>query len=276
MFDPGRGYNFTTNGEVTTLDIPGEWPLPADPDQFQVSVFKSDEGWGVQCRKGFVRSPVYGKNNPWTVNLSQFEIRKFFSYPTGSKTTGDAATVADTSLVDLGGHITINPASVEGGSDNWGVYIIGCPPDDDVGLFVPYLAIMADGSDADAKTEPFLASQTIKYYQFYMLELIDVTTPTGTTTITNLVFNGQGIYNYNCQKWKVADLSWDGTEFQVTQTHLGPMALVSPVSFEGFQYVDPASPPPWFPTPYYLTELQDWNGAWSGYDKDPTNATVEV
>ena len=223
-----------------------------------------------------MRSPIYRKNDPWAMSLQQFEVQKFYAYPNGSKTTGDAPTVADSSLVDLGGHITINPASVEGGSDNWGVYIIGCPPDDESGTFIPLLAIMADGSDADAKTEPFMAGQTIKHYLIYSQELVTVSTPTGTTTIQTYLPGGQAIYNYNCQKWRVASLVWDGTTFVITQTHLGPMALVRPVSFEGLQYVDPASPPGWFPTPFYETELQDWNGAWTGYTKSLSGATVEV
>ena len=276
MFQPGRGYNFTTANGVSTIDLDADWPLPAEPDQFQVSVFKGSESWGVQCRKGFVRSAIYRKTTAWVIGLSQFEIRKFYGFPTGSKTTGDAATVEDSSLVDLGGYISINPASVEGGSDNWGVYVIGCPPDDDVGTFVPYLAIMADGSDADTKSEPFMAGQTIKYYQLYSTNYQDVDTPAGTVNLTLFNFGGQAVFNYNCQKWKIADVVWDGTTFVVTQSHLGPMALASPVSFEGFQYVDPASPPAWYPDPYYGAELTAWNGTWSGYTKDSSGATVEL
>jgi len=144
MFQPGRGYNFTTANGVSTIDLDADWPLPAEPDQFQVSVFKGSESWGVQCRKGFVRSAIISKNHrlghrPFSVRRSE----SFTAFRPGARRPGDAATVEDSSLVDLGGYISINPASVEGGSDNWGVYVIGCPPDDDVGTFVPYLAIMA-------------------------------------------------------------------------------------------------------------------------------------
>jgi len=273
---PGAGYNFVTSGGATALTIDPVWQYWGEDDQFQVTVANGASGWQVQCRKGFVRSSVYGKFAPWAKALGQFEVQKFFAFPDGSKTTGDAATAADSPMVDLGGYITIQPASVEGGSDNWGVYIIGCPPDDDSGTFIPLLAIMAEGSDADAKTEPFMAGQTIKHYLLYYTNLQDVDTPTGTVTLTMFNLTGQAIYNYNCQKWKMADLTWDGSTFVVNQTHLGPLALQHPVSFEGWQYVDPAAPPAWFPDPYYLTELQNWNGAWTGYTKDSTGATVEV
>jgi hypothetical protein len=276
MLQPGRGYNFTTSGGVGTLNVEPDWQLPADPDQFQVSVFKGAEAWGVQCRKGFVRTKSHTFPSAWAQDCFQYEVQKFYGYPSGSKTTGDAPTVADSSLVDLGGYISINPASVEGGSDSWGVYIIGCALDDGTTIFIPYLAIMAEGSDADTKSEPFLGNGQIKHYQLYDQTLVDVTTPTGTTTLTIFNFGGQAIYNYNCQKWKIADLDWDGDTFVVTQAHLGPLSLPSPVSFEGFQYVDPASPPAWYPTPYYDTELADWHGSWSGYTKDSTGATVQT
>lgn len=272
---PGSGYSIVSGQAGTSLTI-DDPQLAGDPEQFRVTIMPTGYGYGVQVRKGFVRSPIYRKNDPWAISLQQFEVRKYFSFPDGSKTTGPFATSAESPLVDLGGYVQIQPASVEGGSDTWGVYIIGCPPNDESGTFIPLLAIMADGSDADAKTEPFMAGQTIKYFQFYMTTLTDVTTPTGSTTLTLFNFTGQGIYNYNCQKWKVADLTWEGSTFIVNQTHLGPMALVSPVSFEGFQYVDPASPPGWFPTPFYEPEFNAWNGSWTGYTKDYSGATVEV
>jgi len=273
---PGAGYNFVTSGGATAMTIDPVWQYWGEDDQFQVTVANGASGWQVQCRKGFVRSSVYGKFAPWVKKLAQYEVQKFFAFPDGSKTTGDAATPADSSMVDLGGYITIQPASVEGGSDNWGVYIIGCPPDADTGTFIPYLAIMAEDSDADTKTEPFQAGQTIKHYLLYNLTSLFVDTPSGPTNLTIPSIEGQAIYNYNCQKWKVADLTWDGSTFVVNQTHLGPMALEHPVSFEGFSIFDPANPPAWYPDPFYLTELQAWNGAWTGYTKDSTGATVEV
>jgi hypothetical protein len=272
---PGSGYSIVSGQAGTSLTI-DDPQLAGDPEQFRVTIMPTGAGYGVQVRKGFVRSPIYRKNAAWVLGLSQFEIQKFYGFPDGSKTTGPFATANESPLVDLGGYVQIQPASVEGGSDNWGVYVIGCPPDDDVGTFVPYLAIMADGSDADTKSEPFQAGQTIKWFILYQQILQDVDTPTGTVTLQLFQLEGQAMYNYNCQKWKVADVIWDGSTFVVTQTHLGPLCLSSPLSFEGWQYVDPASPPGWFPDPYYGAELTAWNGSWSGYTKDPSGATVEV
>lgn len=268
MFDPGRGYNFTTNGEVTTLDIPGEWPLPADPEQFQVSVFKTSEGWGVQCRKGFVAYTSHRNYDAWAWGTYHAEIRKFYGYPTGSKTTGDSPTEAQTSLVDLGGYIQIQPGSVEGGSDYWKVVILGCG--DASNGFTPYLAIMQPGSDADNKSNFFNGTDPqiiVKHSQ--TLNLVDVDTPSGTTTLTIQGIGYMVQTNYNCFKWTVANLTWDGSTFVVEQHHLGPLTIPNPVQYQG---LDTANLAPY--TPAYDTEFINWLGPWTDYTKDPTDATV--
>lgn len=270
MLQPGKGYTFTTAEGVNALDIEAPWPFPAEPDQFQVSTFKTDTGHAVQCRKGFVRFASMKADDPWAFALWQAEVRKFYGYPTGSKTTGDAPTAADSSLVDLGGYIEIQPASVEGGSDSWGVYIIGCG--DTMSGFWPYLAIMADGSDADIKSNYFNGSNAqiiVKLSQ--SSDLIEVTTPTGSVYLTNQNTGNFVAYNYNCQKWKIATLTFDGTSFVVTQSHLGPLCLPNPVDFTG---LDTANLPPY--TPYYESAWLDWLGSWSDYTKDSTDATVVV
>jgi hypothetical protein len=173
-------------------------------------------------------------------------------------------------MVDLDGHIAINPASVEGGSDNWGVYIIGCG--DTMSGFWPYLAIMADGSDADTKSAFFNGyDPQIIVRMSNASTLVDVTTPTGTTTLTIQSVGGLVQYNYNCQKWKIADIDWDGDTFVVTQSHLGPLSLSNPVQFEG---LDTANIGPY--TPAYDSELTDWLGSWTDYTKDSTDATVQL
>lgn len=270
MLQPGVGYNLTNSGGVTTLTMDSPWGIYAEPDQFQVSTFKTATGHGVQCRKGFVRFASMRANDPWAFGLWQAEVRKFYGYPTGSKTTGPAASPADSSLVDLGGYVQIQPASVEGGSDSWGVYIIGCG--DTMSGFWPYLAIMADGSDADTKSAYFNGSNAqIIVRQSQSLNNVEVTTPTGSEY---LIIQGVGsfvAYNYNCQKWKIATLAFDGTSFVVTQSHLGPLCLPNPVDFQG---LDTANLPPY--TPAYEGAWLDWLGGWSGYTKDSTDATVSV
>lgn len=266
---PGSGYSIISGQAGTSLTI-DDPQLAGDPEQFRVTVMATGSGYGVQCRKGFVRFTSSRNGDAWAWGCWQAEVRKFYGFPTGSKTTGPFATSEDSPLVDLGGYITIQPASVEGGSDNWGVYIIGCG--DNASGFWPYLAIMADGSDADIKSNFFNGSDPqIIVRQSQSLELIEVTTPTGTEYI-NLQNTGSLVqYNYNCQKWKVADLDWDGSTFIITQAHLGPLSLANPVQFQG---LDTANLAPY--TPAYDANLTDWLGAWTDYTKDSSGATVQV
>lgn len=271
---PGYGYTLSAgqNGTSLTIDDP---QLAGDPEQFRVTVMRTGSGYGVQVRKGFVRSPLYKRYAPWFQTLAQFEVQKFYGFPDGSKTTGPFATPEESPLVDLGGYVQIQPASVEGGSDNWGVYVIGCPGVDTED-FRPYLAIMAEDSDADTKSEPFEVGQAITWFILYNSVGRFINTPAGTEYIVFYEVVGSAPRNYNCQKWKVADLTWDGSTFIVTQKHLGPLALNSPVIFAGWSILDPAFPPAWYPVPYYEAEFLAWNGPWSGYTKDFSGATVEV
>ena len=265
----GNGYFINAGQSGTTLTI-ADPLMGGDPEQYRVSVMYTGSGYGVQCRKGFVRFTSSRNLDPWAWGTWQAEVQKFYGYPTGSKTTGPAATADDSPLVDLGGYITIQPASVEGGSDAWGIYIIGCG--DSMSGFWPYLAIMADGSDADNKSAVFNGSDPqIVVKQSVGEELVEVTTPTGSEylTIQNV---GQFVqYNYNCQKWKIANIEWDGDTFVVTQHHLGPLSLSNPVQFQG---LDSPNAPPY--TPAYDAKLTDWLGSWSDYTKDSTGATVQL
>ena len=267
---PGLGYNFVHSGNATALTIDQPWLFYGDPDQYQVTVAKGDVGYQVQCRKGFVRFTSSRNLDPWAWGTWQAEVQKFYGYPTGSKTTGSASTADDSPLVDLGGYITIQPASVEGGSDAWGIYIIGCG--DSMSGFWPYLAIMADGSDADNKSAFFNGvDPQIIVRQQVGEQLVEVTTPTGSEYIT-LQIVGQFVqYNYNCQKWKIANIEWDGDTFVVTQHHLGPLSLSNPVQFQG---LDSPNAAPY--TPAYDAKLTDWLGSWTDYTKDSTGATVQL
>jgi hypothetical protein len=266
---PGKGYSIISGQSGTSLSI-DDPQLAGDPEQYRVTVMKTGYGYGVQCRKGFVRFVSMRATDPWAFGLWQAEVRKFYGYPTGSKTVGPFATSDESPLVDLGGYITIQPASVEGGSDNWGVYIIGCG--DTMSGFWPYLAIMADGSDADTKSNFFNGSNPqIIVRLSNTLNNVEVLTPSGSEYLLIQGISSMVASNYNCQKWKIADLDFDGGTFIVTQAHLGPLCLQNPVNFQG---LDTANLSPY--TPAYEAEWLDWLGAWTDYTKDSSGATVQV
>ena len=267
---PGVGYNLTTGqaGITLTIDDP---QLAGDPEQFRVTVIKTGSGYGVQCRKGFVLGERYRASDPWAHSSYKAEIRKYYCYPDGSKTVGPFTEAKDSPLVDLGGYVQIQPASVEGGADSWGVYVIGCASTEEP--ILPYLAIFADGSDADDKSDYFngLSSQ-INFKHLQTLELVEVETPTGTTYLTIQGIGGLAVLNYNCIRYKVATLTFEGSTFLVEQHHLGPMSIPYPVNYQGLYTANDPAPSP----PAYDTELTDWLGAWTGYTKSSSGATVEV
>lgn len=268
---PGAGYNFVTSGGASALTVDPVWQYWGEDDQFQVTAAKAADGYQVQCRKGYVLWNSYFASQPWSHGGKKAEVQKFYCFPTGSKTDGEAATADDSPFVDLGGYITIQPASVEGGSDSWGVYIIACAGVE-TGV-VPYLAIFADGSDADTKSDYFNgSSDQVNFKHLQTLDQVDVDTPTGTTTLTIQGIGALAVLNYNCIRYKVASLTYEDGTFKVTQKYLGPMKVPNPVNYQGLNTANDPAPSP----PAYDTELTDWFGAWTDYTKDDTGATVEV
>lgn len=99
---PGSGYSIASGQAGTSLTI-DDPQLPGDPEQFRVTVMRTGSGYGVQCRKGFVRSAIYRKNAAWVIGLSQFEIQKYYGFPTGSKVTGPFATPDESPWLTLAG-----------------------------------------------------------------------------------------------------------------------------------------------------------------------------
>jgi len=268
---PGAGYNFVTSGEATALTVDPIWQFWGLGDQFEVTSAKAADGYQVQCRKGYVLWNSYYASAPWAHGGMKAEVQRFYCYPDSSKTDGNAATADDSPFVDRGGYITIQPASVEGGSDNWGVYIIGCA-DTEEGIR-PYLAIFADGSDADTKSDYFNGnSDQVIFKHLQTQELIEVETPTGTTNITIQFIGSLAVINYNCIRYKVASLTYEDGTFKVVQKFLGPMKVPYPVNYQGLYTANDPAPSP----PAYDAELTDWIGAWSGYTKNSSGATVDV
>jgi hypothetical protein len=272
---PGNGYSLSAGQNGTSLSI-DDPQLAGDPEQFRVTIMPTGAGYGVQVRKGFVHWLLYRAQDPFVNASAQGEVRKFYAFPTGAKTTGPFTEVIDSPLVDLGGYVQIQPASVEGGSDNWGVYIIGCA-NIDVPI-VPYLAIMADGSDAEVKTRYFNgASDQIIVRNVIPFNSLEVETPTGTTLINYAAGGDLYPYNYNCQRYKVATLTWEDDTFLVEQKLLGQFTMPYPINHQGdYPYLVSSGPPSWLGSPYYGPQLEDWMDAWSGYTRDSSGATVEV
>jgi len=272
---PGNGYSLSAgqNGTSISIDDP---QLAGDPEQFRVTIMPTGYGYGVQVRKGSVLWCNYRNIDAQVFATKSGEIQKFFAYPTGSKTDGPFASSDGSPLMARGGYIQIQPASVEGGSDSWGVYLLGCG-DNDMGDFRPYIGIMADGSDAEVKSRYFNgANDQIIVRNVRELSQIEIETPTGPTSITYTACSTMYQYNYNCQRYKVATLTWEDNTFVVTQHLLGQTTIPYPVNQQGdFCYLS-GEEPEWLASPYYGPQLEDWLGDWTGYTKDPLAYPVEV
>ena len=270
---PGDGYNVNAGQNGTTLTILDDLgnTRTGQPDQFRVLAVKnSTDTWAIYIRKGFVEWPGFRAGDPHVQGVYQGEVQQVWCYPTDSKVAGPFDEFADSPLTDKGGYIQLDD---DDGS--WGVYLISCSGFDDINI--PYLAVIKDGSDADTKSDTFkgIYDMQIIAYALATSQSVEVTTPDGPTYLSiQSVQSQQKPYNYNCQKWKIATLTWEDNAYKVEQLHLGPFCMPNPVNYQGVYNYDPDNPPSWITTPYYDDKLTDWLGSWSGYQKTPFEATV--
>ena len=268
---PGNGYSLSAgqNGTSLTVDFPEQ---QSDPDQFKVNCSKVSAGvWGVSVRKGFVRYFSYLATAPYAASPIQAEVHKVWAFPTGAKQEGPFADEAATPWVDKGGYVKINEAK------HYGVFIVMCANDEDPP--VPYLAILEIASQADNYTDPFPGGfYMYVYYRLvtYQDDLLEILTPDGNQYITIIAAPNVYAYNYNCQKWKIADLTWEDGVFKVDQQHLGPLALPNACVMNTPAVRTSGYTPPWIEEPYYKDNLDLWIGAWSGYTKNTADATVTL
>ena len=268
---PGNGYSLSAgqNGTSFTVDFPEQ---QSDPDQFKVNCSKVSAGvWGVSVRKGFVRYFSYLATAPYAGGPIQAQVQKVWAFPTGAKEEGPFADEAATPWVDKGGYVKIDEEK------HYGVFIVMCADDEDPP--VPYLAVVEIGSEADTYTDPFPGGFNMYvYYKLvsYVGDPITVVTPSGTESITIINAPSVYAYNYNCQKWKIADLTWEDGVFKVDQQHLGPLALPNACVMNTPATETSGYTPPWIADPYYEAEKDLWIGAWSGYTKNTADATVTL
>jgi hypothetical protein len=98
-------------------------------------------------------------------------------------------------------------------------------------------------------------------------------------------FNGElnqddKLVNYNCQRVKVATVQWntDTNAWDVTQHLIGTLTLPDQMVSTGtlrYEY-DPMGTPPWSTWPLFSSKNDDWNGAWTGYDKSFSGSTLDI
>jgi len=179
----------------------------------------------------------------------QGHAKKLWVYPTGSLTSDVNPALP---WVNGGGYVTLDR------EQTYGVYIIGNQDSAFFGGAVS-LAVIANGSDAAAKTRPFRSG--------YMGRGWESVFSNGLTVDGSLIYSPfyqfDRLKNYNCQRYLVATLAWGGSAWSITQYLYGPVTLSQDLDNAGPHVYDVDPPPTDF-----QTEQDAWNGAWSGSTKD--------
>jgi hypothetical protein len=283
---PGFGYNVIQTDDGSSLEILFPEQTAYGPEQFKVQML----GNNVQVAKGRVVAQQLTAM-PTTRTL-EYNVHGFSVYPTGKLTEGsDAASP----WCSQGGYVEIQkytPGETEEdpptGSNSWGVYLIRNEGNiGDIGQVVmPFLAVMADGSEAETFSKPWNSTgqhgDLREYYLIRERQSVEITEPGSVVVYGGLIVSQHSaIRRYNCQRIKIASINWyDSTGWFVTQHLIGSLFLPNNVHYYGeldYETGDDAPDADW---PENSAENEDWSGTWTGYDKNFNSGglsrTVEI
>ena len=286
FIQPGVGYNLISSPEGDSLEILFPDATPYGPEQFKVEM----DGDKVRVAKGRVVAQQLTAM-PTTRTL-EYDVQGFAVYPTGKLTTG---TWASSPWCSQGGNVEIQkltPGPTEEdpptGSDSWGVYLIRNRDNtSEVGeVLMPFLAVMADGSDAETKSKPWnTTTQHGDLREFYIIrekESVEITEVGGVVKYGAILKSQHSaVRRYNCQRIKIASINWYATTGWFINQHLiGSLYMPNNVHFYGELEYETGDDAPDMTWPENGTENAAWSGAWTGYDKNfnsgGLNRTVEV
>lgn len=280
---PGVGYNVYQSPVGDSLEI--LFPPPPDPngpEQFKVEMY----GDLVKVAKGRVVAQVLSSSTQTC--LAEYNCLGFAVYPIDSLTVGSDANSPwasqDGSVEILKDTPGENPEDPHTGSDDWGVFLIRNVDGGDGQPERPYLAVMALNSEAYTYSEPWSdgATQCDKRCMYLVRSYHQVEVPVYPEgTVVGKIYVGavMTIQGYNCQRLKIAHLTWVVDRWVITQNLIGTLYMPNNVHFCGEVGIDLDNPDPQ-PTgwPIYATENGLYQGTWAGYTKNfnqggPTNTT---
>ena len=282
---PGIGYNVTQTADGSSLEILFPEVTPYGPEQFKVEML----GDNLRVAEGGVVAQLV--TGMPTTKTQEYRVQGFAVYPADKLTTG---TVADSVWCSQDGYVEIQkstPGETEEdpptGANNWGVYLIRNRDGGGEGVLIdkPFLAVMADGSDAYTYSTPWNNSgdhgDLREYYIIRQKQSVEITTPTE-VVYGAIVQNFHGaVKRYNCQRIKIASVNWyDSTGWVVTQHLIGSLYMPNNVHYYGeldYEAGDEAPDADW---PENSAENEDWAGTWTGYTKNFNSGgltrTVEI
>ena len=284
LIQPGTGYNFVNSEDGSSLEILFPEVTPYGPEQFKVEM----EGDNVRVAKG--RVVAQQLTSMPTTYTQEYDVQGFAVYPTGKLTEG---TDANSVYLSQGGYVEIDkyvPAEGEEpatGSDAWGVYLIRNVDNiGDIGpVIMPFLAVMADGSDAEDFSTPWNSSgqhgDLREYYLIREVQTVEITVP-GDVVYGALIKSINGyVRRYNCQRIKIAAINWiDNTYWKVTQHLIGSLYMPNNVHFFGELDYETGDDSPAIDWPENSAENESWSDPWTGYTKNFNSGglsrTVEI
>jgi hypothetical protein len=282
-----NGVLFNDSPAGTAYSLPADLYEPGLND-FLVNVNGNGTEWTVNVAKGTV---LY-RSSPNVFNggcLQQYLVQGFAVYPKDSRTEGD---YNETPWVDKGGYCTISPLTTTGegeeavttGSNQYGVYLIanqykliGSPG---IQSATPYLALMPVNGDAETKTRPWGnegGCDLQRWFEFYQYKNVALLQPPIDPTYEvsgQLTISRESVLqNYNCQRIRLALITWDTTAlvWSVTQYAAGTITIPYNIWYNGiysYPVEDPPAPyPDWYGSPLYGPEQEDWEGDYTDCDK---------
>ena len=283
-------------GWTITQNIVGSitWPNAnaeiAPPEQFEVRVEAVEAVPVIRVARGRVIAgigslPPNAEYQMVDIRNKSYDLRNIAVYPTGSAVVGmDSSSV----WANNDGYIEI-PA----GATEVGVYLMRnqnkqFPAFNNLVQGWPYLAIMVRNSDADVKTRPWYNSQGDgqNWWSIWLhtANYIDIENPPPTPPTRFYGEDGNDIsygppsfkvklQNYNCQRFKIADLTLDGETgiWSVKQYLIGSLTLPHGYCYSGVYRVA-YSPtltgyPTWWEVPEYSANQENWEKNYTGYTK---------
>lgn len=271
---PGVGYNLVQSPLGDSLEILFPPQKEYGPEQFKVEMVAGDK---VRVAKGRVVAQQLTAM-PTTRTL-EYDVKGFAVYPTSKLTEGTDATSV---WCSQGGTVEIlkyTPGATEEdpptGSDSWGVYLIRNEGNTGAEgqVVMPFLAVMADGSEAESFSKPWNTTgqhgDLREYYIIRERQSVEITEPSE-VVYGALVKSFHGaIKRYNCQRIKVASINWyASTGWVITQHLIGSLYMPNNVHFYGELDYETGDDAPDIDWPLNSAENEDWSGAWTGYTKN--------
>ena len=257
------------------------------PEPFTVEVTGGAADGKVYCAQGNVTS-VAGS---WSGQnyMQSYLVQGFAIFPTSSMIWGNNYTG---NWVSDKGNIAIANAA-NGGCDTWEVCLVSNSDFNSFGVNVPYLAVMATGSDADTKTTPWGAHNGMtlgqkitticvgsKSYEPDAVQAFEGSpSPLPLLECVSKVELTEHLSSFECQRVLIASVYWDSasSSWLVSQYHQGdlfqPQMIQNITSI--YQYEDSPLGVPFIPPdPLNSGQNTAWFGPYTGYTKEVSYPTT--